>query len=102
MDGLEECFENLCNQVVIVAMQDLRRANNRLKKDPNNTMAQATHDECIRFFRSDWLHQYTEVDGEWLIRMTDKAQLKQYHFDVGKRKVKDPDKYRKRRKKEDG
>ncbi len=80
-----EGFENLCNQVVLVAMQDLRRANNRLKRDPNDIEAQGRYNECIHFFKSDWKGQFTEVDGEWLIKMAmmDKATLKEYRYNVG-------------------
>ncbi len=79
-----EGFENLCNQVVLVAMRDLRRANNRLERDPNDIKSQALYDECINFFRSDWLGQFTELDGEWLIKtaLSDKVKLKETHYNV--------------------
>ena len=81
----EKGFEDLCNQVVQVAMQDLRRANKQLQMNPNSIGAQARYDEVTNFFRSEWLGQFTELDGEWLIKMSvmDKVQLKQLHYNVG-------------------
>ena len=50
-------YENLANAVVLQAVKDYRQH-------------EAPHEisEIEAFFRSDWFHVLTQIDGEWLIR----------------------------------
>ena len=50
-------YENLANAIVLQAVKDYRQR-------------EAPHEisEIEAFFRSDWFHVLTQIDGEWLIR----------------------------------
>ena len=50
-------YENLANAVVLQAVKDYRASDT-----PN------AEKEIEKFFRSDWFHILTKIDGEWLIR----------------------------------
>jgi hypothetical protein len=49
-------YENLANAIILKAVKDYRQ-----------TKSERTEAELERFFRSDWFHILTRIDGEWLI-----------------------------------
>lgn len=72
----QQGVENLCNAIVEQAAEDFadafmgKRVDN---KSPGDTLR-----ETDRFFHSDWYHELTNIDGDWLmkavkIRELDKA-----------------------------
>ena len=56
-------YENLANAIVLQAVRDYRRNDNR-----DNRIS------IERFFRSDWFKVLTKVDGDWLIQTLRKEQ----------------------------
>ena len=60
-------YKNLANAIVLAAVKDWRDARRKLRRKPQNKDAQATVEECERFFRSSWFQQLTNLDGEFLI-----------------------------------
>lgn len=64
-------YEELANAIVLQAVKDYRDAVKKLSRGRKNDAAQQTKDECLRFFRSAWFAQLTEVDPEFLIRKLD-------------------------------
>lgn len=64
-------YEELANAIVLQAVKDYRDAVRKLSRGRKNDAAQQTKDECLRFFRSVWFSQLTEVDPEFLIRKLD-------------------------------
>ena len=60
-------YEQLANAIVLAAVQDYREANKKLHGRRKNNKAEATKDECLRFFHSEWFQALTSVDAEYLI-----------------------------------
>lgn len=60
--------ENLANAIVLQAVTDYRTALKKVKANPRNKDAINEALDIERFFRSDWYHTLTSVDGEFLIR----------------------------------
>ena len=60
-------YEALANAVVLQAVKDWREASAVLSRGKKNINAQATKDECERFFLSPYFHTFTELDGEMLL-----------------------------------
>ena len=61
-------YESLANAIVLQAVKDYRDAMKKLSRGRSNKTAEATRDECLRFFRSGWFSVLTSVDPEYLIR----------------------------------
>lgn len=64
-------YEELANAIVLQAVRDYREAVKKLSRRRKNRDAQFTKEECLRFFRSKWFSQLTELDPEFLIRRLD-------------------------------
>ena len=64
-------YEELANAIVLQAVRDYREANKKLSRGRKNRDAQFTKEECLRFFRSKWFSQLTDLDPEFLIRRLD-------------------------------
>ena len=64
-------YEELANAIVLQAVRDYREAVKKLSRERKNRDAQFTKEECLRFFRSKWFSQLTELDPEFLIRRLD-------------------------------
>jgi len=65
---MTDAYENLANTIILLAVNDYRRALKLLSKNPHSRSVMAAVDEMERFFRSDWYETLTSVDGEMLIR----------------------------------
>lgn len=61
-------YENLANAIILIAVDDYRRALKRFAKSPGSNEAKADVEEMERFFRSKWYSVLTSVDGKYLIR----------------------------------
>ena len=72
----EDGYTKLANAIVVRAAQDYRQALRALKRNPKNDAAQNTVREAERFFRSGWYQALTAVDGEYLIEMLRKEELR--------------------------
>lgn len=68
---ITKAYEELGNAIVIQAAKDYREASHKLKNG-QNTEAQYTKAECLRFFRSHWFAALTSIDPEFLIRNLDR------------------------------
>lgn len=64
-------YEELANAIVLQAVRDYREAVKKLSRGRKNRDAHFTKEECLRFFRSKWFSQLTELDPEFLIRRLD-------------------------------
>jgi hypothetical protein len=64
-------YEELANAIVLQAVKDYRDALKKLSRGRKNEAAQQTKEQCLRFFRSGWFSQLTEIEPEFLIRKLD-------------------------------
>jgi len=62
-----EPYELLANAIVLLAVDDYRRALKKLKSNPQYSPALYTIREVERFFRSRWYAELTSVNPEKLI-----------------------------------
>ena len=65
----DKAYENLANAIIQLAADDYKKAVIKLKKSPHNSIARGTIESTLKFFRSDWYRQLTNLDSETLIRM---------------------------------
>ena len=65
---MENCYTNLANAIILLAVKDYRRALRRLKKFPGDKDAKIRKLECEQFFRSGWFEVLTSLDGKVLLR----------------------------------
>ena len=72
----EDGYTRLVNAIVIRAAQDYRQALRALKRNPRNNTAQDNIREIEHFFRSGWYQELTDIDGEYLIEMLQKEELR--------------------------
>ena len=66
-DGMGE-YEELCNAVILRAVDDWRWAVRTLRKHPDHVQAARLRKDCERFFLSSWFGVWTDLDGGWLLR----------------------------------
>lgn len=68
-DGLDP-YQALANGIIIQAAKDYRWACKKLKNPRchKRREAEMMKDDCLRFFRSQWFGELTEVEPEYLIR----------------------------------
>jgi len=59
---MENCYTNLANAVILLAVKDYRQ-----KKVPEDKAVKTRKLECERFFRSGWFEVLTSLDGEVLL-----------------------------------
>lgn len=64
---MENCYTNLANAIILLAVKDYRRALRRQKKFPEDKIVKTRKLECERFFRSGWFEVLTSLDGEVLL-----------------------------------
>ena len=64
---MENCYTNLANAIILLAVKDYRRALRRQKKLPEDKDVKTRMLECERFFRSGWFEVLTSLDGEVLL-----------------------------------
>ena len=76
----DENYQKLANAIILQAVKDFRPAYRRLKKHPNDRLAQDTVREITQFFWSDYFRALTDLDGPALlnriIREMDEKGLK--------------------------
>ena len=76
----DENYQKLANAIILQAVRDFRPAYRRLKKHPNDRLAQDTVREITQFFCSDYFRALTDLDGPALlnriIREMDEKGLK--------------------------
>ena len=76
----DENYQKLANAIILQAVKDFRPAYRRLKKQPNDRLAQDTVREITQFFCSDYFRALTDLDGPALlnriIREMDEKGLK--------------------------
>ena len=76
----DENYQKLANAIILQAVKDFRPAYRRLKKHPNDRLAQDTVREITQFFCSDYFRALTDLDGPALlnriIRKMDEKGLK--------------------------
>lgn len=63
----EENYKNLANAIILQAVKDFKPAYRRLKKHPNDRLAQDTVREITRFFCSQYFESLSELDGPALL-----------------------------------
>jgi len=61
-------YENLANGIIVQAVSDYEKAYTAYLRDPFSKERQEKVEELRRFFRSEWYHQLTKVDGFFLRR----------------------------------
>ena len=72
-------YENLANGIVLQACEDYEKAYTALLRDPFNRERQIRVEEIQWFFRSEWFHQLTNVDGFFIRRSIEKRCEKRRH-----------------------
>lgn len=65
-------WENLANGIVLQAVSDYEKAYTAYLRDPFSKERQWKVEELRQFFRSEWYHQLTKVDGYFLRREIEK------------------------------
>lgn len=60
-------WNNLANAIILQAVKDFKPAFRRLRKHPNDKMAQNQVRELTKFFSSDWFGVLTGLDGPALL-----------------------------------
>ena len=63
----ENNYEALANAIIVQAVKDFRPAYRRLKRHPNDKLAQDTVREITQFFCSDYFCALTDLDGSALL-----------------------------------
>ena len=63
----DEGWHNLANAIILQAVKDFKPAYRRLKKHPNDRLAQDTVQEITKFFCSDYFCALSDLDGPALL-----------------------------------
>ncbi len=63
----EENYQALANAVILQAVKDFKPAYRRLKRYPNDKLAQDTVREITKFFCSDYFCALSDLDGPALL-----------------------------------
>lgn len=66
--GLDECYQNLANAIVVRALFDYGVAKRKLLRDPTNIKAIWEMDEIMEFFMSDHLYLFTGIASEVFLK----------------------------------
>ena len=64
----EANYEKLANAIILQAVKDFRPAYRRLRRHPEDTLAQDTVREITQFFCSDYFCSLTDLDGPALLQ----------------------------------
>ena len=62
-----ENYKNLANAIILQAVKDFKPAYRRLKRHPNDRLAQDTVREITKFFCSDYFRTLSDLDGPALL-----------------------------------
>ena len=71
----EDPYEKLANAIIVQASKDYMANLRKKKRNPGSVSAEHDIRECERFFRSDWYHVLTSIDGEYLMGRLRKEAL---------------------------
>lgn len=63
----DENYQKLANAIILQAVKDFKPAYRRLKRFPNDRIAQDTVREITQFFCSDYFCALTDLDGPALL-----------------------------------
>ena len=63
----EENYQALANAIIVQAVKDFKPAYRRLKRHPNDKLAQDTVREITKFFCSDYFCALSDLDGPVLL-----------------------------------
>lgn len=63
----DEGWKNLANAIILQAVKDFKPAYRRLKRHPNDKVAQSQVRELTKFFCSDYFATLTDLDGPVLL-----------------------------------
>ena len=63
----EENYQALANAIIVQAVKDFKPAYRRLKRHPNDKLAQDTVREITKFFCSDYFCALSDLDGPALL-----------------------------------
>jgi len=63
----EENYQALANAIIVQAVKDFKPAYRRLKRHPNDKLAQDTVREITKFFCSDYFYALSNLDGPALL-----------------------------------
>ena len=61
-------YEKLANAIILQAVKDFRPAYRRLRRHPEDKLAQDTVREITKFFCSDYFCALTDLDGPELLQ----------------------------------
>lgn len=64
--------EQIGNSVILLAVEDFRKAVKKLSHGKENRAAMQMKKECEEFFRSKHFNTFTNLDGEVLLSMLEK------------------------------
>ncbi len=66
---LNENYIDLTNAIILQAVRDFKAAYRRLKKFPDDKLAQNRIQEITSFFRSDYFRDLSDLDGSEILRL---------------------------------
>ena len=66
---MQEPYEDLIYAVILQACKDFRTATIRIRRYPNDLLAQRMRADVERFFLSDWFAFLCPYDGEWMLNV---------------------------------
>ena len=64
----EENYQALANAIIVQAVKDFRPAYRRLRRHPNDNLAESTVREITQFFCSGYFCALTDLDGPTLLQ----------------------------------
>lgn len=64
---MDENYQKLANAIILQAVKDFKPAYRRLKRYPNDRIAQDTVREITKFFCSEYFSILTDLDGPALL-----------------------------------
>lgn len=70
---MQKEYENLANAIVQQAVKDYRKALLYLHRHPDCSAYRENVCELENFFRSEWIHMLTDLDGTWIMDKVRKA-----------------------------
>ncbi len=72
---MQRNWEDFAQAIIVLAVQDYRRALKILRRRPTSKVAQALEAEVRSFFQSWWFTQLTDIDSNFLIeRLREEAE----------------------------
>ena len=87
-----ECYQNLANAIILLAVKDYKTVLHRLMCNPHNQDAQREKKRLERFFFSQWYGVLTDLDPKRLIS----GVMKQLHIEEEERRKKAQEKLRRK------